>query len=67
MINNSNPLPGMKFMTVKEIATEMRLSKMTVYRLIEAKKLPSVRIGSSFRVPQKAVTDYIRNNTTVEF
>jgi excisionase family DNA binding protein len=54
-------------MTVKEIATEMRVSKMTVYRLIEAKKLPSVRIGSSFRVPQKAVTDYIRNNTTVEF
>lgn len=67
MTNDSPQISGMKFMTVKEIATEMRVSKMTVYRLIEAKKLPSVRIGSSFRVPQKAVFDYIRKNTTVEF
>lgn len=52
------------FMTVREVATLMRVSRMTVYRLLEAKQLPSVKIGSSFRVSQKAVFEYLKKNTT---
>ena len=33
----------------------MRLSKMTVYRLIHAGELPAIRVGRSFRVPAAAV------------
>jgi excisionase family DNA binding protein len=37
----------------------MRVSKMTVYRLVHAGTLPAVRVGRSFRVPEKAVHDYL--------
>ena len=40
----------------------MRVSKMTVYRLVHAGELPAVRVGRSFRVPQDAVDDYLRKS-----
>lgn len=44
-----------KFMTVTEVADMMRVSRMTVYRMIHAGDLPAVRFGRSYRVPQEAV------------
>ena len=49
-----------KFLTVAEVAATMRVSKMTVYRLVHSGELPAVRVGRSFRVPEKAVHDYLR-------
>jgi excisionase family DNA binding protein len=37
----------------------MRVSKMTVYRLIRAGKLPAVRIGRAFRVREEDVESYL--------
>ena len=51
----------MKFLTVAEVAAIMRVSKMTVYRLVHGGTLPAVRVGRSFRVPENAVHDYLRN------
>jgi excisionase family DNA binding protein len=48
-----------QFRTVAEVATLMRVSKMTVYRLVHSGELPAVRVGKSFRVPEKAVHDYL--------
>ena len=48
-----------RFLTVAEVATIMRVSKMTVYRLVHGGELPAVRVGRSFRVPEKAVHDYL--------
>lgn len=53
-------LAEVKFLTVAEVATLMRVSKMTVYRMVHAGELPAVRVGRSFRVPEKAVHDYLR-------
>ena len=39
-----------RFLTVQEVAELMRVSSMTVYRLIKAGDLPAVRVGRSFRV-----------------
>ncbi|MBB5075548.1 excisionase family DNA binding protein [Nonomuraea thailandensis] len=50
----------MKFLTVAEVATVMRVSKMTVYRLVHSGELPAIRVGRSFRVPEQAVHDYLR-------
>ena len=50
-----------RFLTVQEVADLMRVSSMTVYRLIKAGDLPAVRVGRSFRVPEKAVHDYLRD------
>ena len=40
----------------------MRVSKMTVYRLVHSGELPAVRVGRSFRVPEQAVQDYLRDS-----
>jgi excisionase family DNA binding protein len=48
-----------RFLTVAEVAGVMRVSKMTVYRLVHSGELPAVRVGRSFRVPEKAVHDYL--------
>lgn len=48
-----------QFLTVAEVAALMRVSKMTVYRLVHAGELPAVRVGKSFRVSEKAVHDYL--------
>ncbi len=60
--NPGNPaLSDVKFLTVAEVAGVMRVSKMTVYRMVHAGELPAVRVGRSFRVPEKAVHDYLRD------
>ena len=52
----------MKFLTVAEVAAMMRVSKMTVYRLVHNGELPAVRVGRSFRVPEHAVNEYLRKS-----
>jgi excisionase family DNA binding protein len=54
-------LTQVQFLTVAEVATMMRVSKMTVYRLVHNGELPAVRVGKSFRVPEQAVHDYLRS------
>lgn len=54
-------LADVKFLTVAEVATVMRVSKMTVYRMVHGGELPAIRVGRSFRVPEKAVHDYLRD------
>jgi excisionase family DNA binding protein len=56
----TSSLSEVKFLTVAEVAKLMRVSKMTVYRLVHAGDLPAVQIGRSFRVPEQAVHDYLR-------
>ena len=53
------PLAELRFLTVAEVAALMRVSKMTVYRLVHGGTLPAVRVGRSFRVPEQAVHDYL--------
>ena len=48
-----------QFVTVAEVAQLMRVSKMTVYRMIHSGELPAMRVGKSFRVPQAAVNQMI--------
>ena len=50
------------FLTVAEVAALMRVSRMTVYRLVHAGQLPAIRVGKSFRVPERAVHDYLRQS-----
>jgi excisionase family DNA binding protein len=52
-------LSDVKFLTVSEVAVIMRVSKMTVYRLVNGKELDAIRVGRSFRVPEQAVADYL--------
>ncbi|CAJ1585622.1 helix-turn-helix domain-containing protein [[Mycobacterium] wendilense] len=51
-----------QFLTVAEVAGLMRVSKMTVYRLVHNGELPAVRVGRSFRVHAKAVHDLLETS-----
>lgn len=58
MARTSSP-SGPRFLTALEVAERMRVSKMTVYRLIRAGKIPAVRIGKAFRVREDDVEGYL--------
>ena len=62
MATNSGDISDSKFLTVAEVAAMMRVSKMTVYRIVHNGELPSVRVGRSFRVLEKDVDDYLRKS-----
>ncbi len=53
-------LSDVRFLTVAEVAAMMRVSKMTVYRLVHSGELPAIRFGRSFRVPESAVSAVIQ-------
>jgi excisionase family DNA binding protein len=55
----SEQTPRVRFLTVAEVADVMRVSKMTVYRLLHSGEMPAVRVGRSFRVPQDALEEYL--------
>lgn len=50
-----------RFLTVQEVADLVRVSSMTVYRLIKAGELPAVRVGRSFRVRESDVDAYLES------
>ncbi len=52
------------FLTVAEVAGTLRVSTMTVYRLIKAGELPAVRVGKSFRLDEDAVDRYVARGFT---
>ena len=53
-----------RFLTVQEVADLMRVSTMTVYRIIKAGELPAVRVGRSFRVRDEDVDAYLGQRYT---
>lgn len=52
-------LSEVRFLTVAEVADMMRVSTMTVYRMVHAGDLPAIRFGRSFRIPESAVAKAI--------
>ena len=62
MSSGERPLQEVVFLTVAEVASVMRVSKMTVYRLVHGGDLPAVRVGRSFRVTEEDVNEYLRKS-----
>lgn len=58
IMTSETPLSDVRFLTVAETATIMRVSKMTVYRLVHSGELEAIRVGRSFRIPEAAVLPY---------
>lgn len=59
-MTDGNHFSDVRFLTVAEVADVMRVSKMTVYRLVHSGDMPAVRFGRSYRVPESAVEQYVR-------
>ena len=58
-MDQSNDNVPMRFLTVSEVAGALRVSNMTVYRLISAGELPAVRVGRSVRLRVDEVDEYL--------
>jgi excisionase family DNA binding protein len=45
-----------QLLTVREVAARLRVSRATVYRLVQAGALPVLRISNSIRIPEAALS-----------
>jgi excisionase family DNA binding protein len=55
-----DPLWGQRLLTVGEVAGAMRVSNMTVYRLIRGGQLGAIRVGKNYRIRESEVDRYLR-------
>ncbi|HEY8340109.1 MAG TPA: helix-turn-helix domain-containing protein [Egibacteraceae bacterium] len=55
---------GDRLWTVAEVADHMRVSNMTVYRLIKSGQLPAIRVGKNFRIRSSDLEAYLDASTT---
>ena len=46
-------------LTVAEVADLLRVSNMTVYRLIKAGQLGALRVGKNYRIPEADLDAYL--------
>lgn len=51
--------PRDRLLTVGEVAATMRVSNMTVYRLIKAGHLAAIRVGKNYRIRESDVDRYL--------
>lgn len=54
-----------EYLTVPEVALILRVSKMTVYRMVHRTDIRAVRVGRSFRVPDDEVQRILREGIPV--
>ncbi|MGH2786144.1 MAG: helix-turn-helix domain-containing protein [Actinomycetota bacterium] len=50
---------GDRLLTVGEVASLMRVSTMTVYRLIKSGSLAAIRVGKNYRIRESDVNRYL--------
>lgn len=48
-----------RFMTASEVATVLRVSPATIYRLVRTGVLPGLRVGHSLRLSRSAVEQFM--------
>lgn len=58
MAEGTPPIAG-QLLTVAEVADALRVSNMTVYRLINAGELAALRIGKNYRIRASDLEAYL--------
>ncbi|HEX2051892.1 MAG TPA: helix-turn-helix domain-containing protein [Actinomycetota bacterium] len=58
----SAPVPPVgRFVTVGEVARSLRVSNMTVYRLIKSGQIAAVRVGRGYRIREDDLRKYLED------
>lgn len=52
-----------KLLTVNEVANILRVSNMTVYRLVKSGQIPAIRVGKNYRIKESDVNEYLTRGT----
>ena len=58
-MSRPRPFVGDQLLTVAEVAGAMRVSNMTIYRLIKSGQLAAVRVGKNYRIRESDVDRYL--------
>ena len=62
-MSKRRPFVGDRLLTVAEVAATMRVSNMTVYRLIKSGDLPALRVGKNYRIRESDVDVYLSDRS----
>jgi len=63
-MTDNNAFGGDRLWTVAEVAEHMRVSNMTVYRLIKARQLSALRVGKNYRIRGRELAAYLDASAT---
>ena len=63
LVNESQPFVPGGLLTVSEVANAMRVSNMTVYRLIKNGELPAVRVGKNYRLRETDLERFLEERS----
>ncbi|MHB1487647.1 MAG: helix-turn-helix domain-containing protein [Acidimicrobiales bacterium] len=61
---NQSQSSRVRYLTVGEVASLLRISNMTVYRLINSGQIPATRVGKSYRLREDDVDKYLADRYT---
>ena len=53
-------MPSDEIMTVTEVAEYLRMAQITIYKHVEAGKLPGFKVGSAWRFRRSAIDEWIK-------
>ena len=58
------PNPSKEFYLVEELAKTLRVSNMTIYRYIKARKVKAYKIGKEFRIDKEEFNEFLNKVKT---
>ena len=58
------PFTEARLLTANEVADLLRVSRMTVYRLIKTGEMPALRVGRNYRLREEDVHSYLMERYT---
>ena len=62
-MGDAQPFVTGALLTVAEVASGMRVSNMTVYRLIKSGELPAVRVGKGYRIRESDLQRFLEDRS----
>ncbi|HSH33951.1 MAG TPA: helix-turn-helix domain-containing protein [Actinomycetota bacterium] len=60
---DAQPFVTGALLTVAEVAAGMRVSNMTIYRLIKSGELPAVRVGKGYRIRESELQRFLEERS----
>ncbi len=52
-----------ELMTLEEVASYLRVTEKTIYRLVEKQKIPATRVGHQWRFDKSRIDQWLHNNS----
>lgn len=53
-----------RFLTVEQVADLLQVHWQTVLNYIKSGKLGAVKLGKGYRIPEKAINEFVKENQT---